>query len=401
MFIKEVRSKIIKNSRKEKTIEVVLKTYKGSFVSSAPSGKSKGKYEVESFNERGVKKSLELLKKFSKMLNEKSFVIKKFDDLREFENKIKGFENSYGSLGGNVIYALETAFLKAAAKDNNKELWEFIIEDKGKFKAPMPIGNCIGGGMHSRLVNGKKPDFQEFLLIPDEKTFSRAVTKNIDAYYFAKSLLKKQDKKWIVKVNDEGAWMTGLSNEDALKVLKQVGDEYGLRIGIDIAASSFFKNKYYHYENKRLIRDRVEQIDYMEHLIKKYDLFYVEDSLDEEDFSGFYQVTNTSKPALIVGDDLTVTNPKRVERATRGKAINAMIIKPNQIGSLIDVKKVVDICKKHKIKMIFSHRSGETMDDAIADYCVGFQGDFIKTGIYGRERLIKLRRVMEIEKSLK
>jgi len=104
--------------------------------------------------------------------------------------------------------------------------------------------------------------------------------------------------------------------------------------------------------------------------------------------------------SLIVGDDLTTTNLKLVRRAVDSKAINAMIVKPNQIGSILEVKKVVQFCKKHKIVMIFSHRSGETMDDSLADYCVGFGGQFLKAGIFGRERLIKLKRVMDIEKKV-
>ena len=123
--------------------------------------------------------------------------------------------------------------------------------------------------------------------------------------------------------------------------------------------------------------------------------------MQEEDFSGYKEILNAvQKGILIVGDDLTTTNLKLVRRAVNGEAINAMIIKPNQIGSIIEVRDVVNFCKKNKIVMIFSHRSGETMDDTLADYCVGFGGQFIKTGIFGRERLIKLKRVMDIEKKL-
>ena len=149
------------------------------------------------------------------------------------------------------------------------------------------------------------------------------------------------------------------------------------------------------------MRDRNEQIDYMAGLVEKYGLFYVEDGLQEEDFSGFIELNGQSgKKSLIVGDDLTVTHFDRVDRAVRGGAINAMIIKPNQNGSLLEVARIVDLCKQRGIKMVFSHRSGETMDDALADYAVGFGADFIKCGIYGPERMVKLRRVMEIEKKI-
>ena len=191
----------------------------------------------------------------------------------------------------------------------------------------------------------------------------------------------------------------------SLEVLKKVAKKYNLRIGLDIAASTFYDKGYYHYKNKNLIRDKVDQVDYVEQLVKKFNIFYVEDGLQEEDFSGFKGIMNgvaeiKKSKTLIVGDDLTTTNLKRVRRAVDNKDINAVIIKPNQIGSILEVKKVVEFCKKKNITMIFSHRSGETMDDILADYCVGFGGQFLKTGIYGRERLIKMKRVMEIERAL-
>jgi len=288
-------------------------------------------------------------------------------------------------------------------------LWEFINDDVNRGlrpKMPMPVGNCIGGGLHSKLVNGKKPDFQEFLLIPKEKTFSRAVTVNLRAYEYARKLLR------VRKRNDENAWMTGMTNEEVLEILKSVGKKFGTRIGLDIAASSFYDGGYYLYKNKDLIRDKVDQADYIERLVKKFGIFYVEDGMQEGDFSGFKEVLNSvagsgqlvagrTPKILIVGDDLTTTNLRLTRRAVEGKAINAMIVKPNQIGSILEVKRVVEFCKRNGIVMIFSHRSGETMDDILADYCVGFGGQFIKCGIYGRERLIKLKRVMDIEKGLR
>jgi enolase len=400
MFIKEVVPKVIKNSRGERTVQVTIKTYKGKFVASAPSGKSTGKHEVPAYAEKGIGQSLKSLVILSRRLQHKNFMVKKFEQLKEFENEILKVEKEFGYLGGNVRYALHTAFLKAAAKENGKELWEFVKQDDKKMVLPMPVGNCIGGGLHS---SGKRPDFQEFLLIPHEKSFSKAITKNIHAYEFAKDLIKKTDKKWKVAKNDESAWQVQLTNEDVLEILFQVAKEYDLRIGLDIAASGFYTDKKeYNYENKKLIRERSEQIDYIQRLIEKYNLFYVEDPMDEEDFLGFKNLNENSAKGnyLIVGDDLTTTNLQRVKRAINAGAINAMIIKPNQIGSLLEVAEVVKLCKKEGIKMIFSHRSGETMDDALADYAVGFGADFVKMGIMGKERLIKHRRLMEIERKL-
>jgi len=402
MFVKEVVPSYVKNSRGERSVQIEVFTYEGRFKASAPSGKSKGKAEVISYNSKGIERSMKMLRGFCRGLKNMNFLIKKVGDIKQLVEFMRRFEARFGRFGGNVYYAMEAAFLKAAAADNGKELWEFINDDVNdglKPKMPMPVGNCIGGGLHSKKIKGKRPDFQEFLLIPREKTFSRAVTVNLRAYEYARKLLKARGR------NDENAWMTDKTNEDVLDILRTVARKYRLRIGLDVAASSFYEGGYYRYKNKELIRDKVDQSDYMEKLIKKFGIFYVEDGMHEDDFSGFKEVLNSVKDikkskTLIVGDDLTTTNLKRVHRAVRGGAINAMIIKPNQIGSIVEVKKVVDLCKRNGIVMIFSHRSGETMDDTLADYCVGFGGQFMKAGIYGRERLIKMKRVMEIEKKL-
>ena len=403
MFIKEANPSFVKNSRGERSIQIEIITYEGRFKVSAPSGKSKGKSEVASYNSKGIGQSMKILKTFCLKLKHKNFIIKKVDDLKQITELMHRFEARFGKFGGNVNYVIEGAFLKAAASDNGKELWEFINDDVNnglKPKMPMPVGNCIGGGLHSKTIKGKKPDFQEFLLIPNEKTFSKAVTVNLRAYGFAKKLLKTR------KRNDENAWMTNKSNEEVLEILKAVAKRYKLKIGLDIAASTFYNKGYYRYKNKDLIRDKVDQSDYIEKIAKKFNIFYIEDGMQEEDFSGFKEILDRVSKAkksktLIVGDDLTTTNLKLVRRAVESKAINALIIKPNQIGSILEVKKVVEFCKKNNIVMIFSHRSGETMDNILADYCVGFGGQFIKTGIFGRERLIKLKRIMDIEKSLR
>jgi len=400
--------RFVKNSRGRRTIEVELITYEGKFKCSAPSGKSTGKSEVACYHKKGISYSMKMLRVFCKRLIGRNFIIKNVDGLKDLNDLMRKFEARFGKFGGNVWYVLEGVFLRGAAADVGKELWEFINDDLNrglKPKMPMPVGNCIGGGLHSKRIKGKRPDFQEFLLVGNEKSFGRAVTKNLRAYDYARTLLKKKEKGWKIGRNDEGAWRTSLANEEVLEILKRAAKRYGLKMGLDVASSSFYEKGYYNYKNKDLIRDKVDQADYMIKLIRKFGIFYLEDGMDEEDFGGFKSLVEGAKKirrkVLIIGDDLTTTNLKRVQRAGRGKAINSMIIKPNQIGSMIEVKKVVEYCKKNKIQMIFSHRSGETMDNILADYCVGFGGQFMKAGIFGKERLVKLKRVMDIEKSLK
>jgi enolase len=179
-----------------------------------------------------------------------------------------------------------------------------------------------------------------------------------------------------------------------LDVKENMIDEFGVKIhcGIDIASSQFF-NKRYNYKNSAKMLDKKNQIIYMAEIADKF--YYLEDPLDENDFDGFKELRKKTK-GLIIGDDLTVTNLDRIIRATKKKSINAVIIKPNQNGSLIAVKDIVDFCRKNNIKTIFSHRSGETSENILADLAFGFQADFIKTGICGRGRDDKLNRLIDI-----
>lgn len=398
MYIKEVIPKIIKDSRGENTIEVSVVTHEGTFSASAPYGKSRGKYETPAFHKNGIKWSIKLLNNFCYKFTKKNLVLKDLIGLAEFEKEIKFFEKDFGKMGANATYALEVAFLKASAKEQRKELWQII--NGGEFNIPSPIGNCIGGGMHSKGVDGKRPDFQEFLLIPQERRFVKNVEKNLQAYELAGKLLKKKMGKLALKRNDEGAWETNLNNEEVLQLLEEIAMRFDLRLGVDFAASTFYSQKNYNYKNKILKRTKEEQIEYIIMLANRYNLLYLEDPMQEEDFLGLGKIELNLKNRMVTGDDLTVTDSERLRTAVDHNSINAIIIKPNQNGYLADVAKVVEFARKNKVKIIFSHRSGETMDNALADLAVGFKADYIKCGIFGKERLIKLKRLIEIEREL-
>jgi len=186
------------------------------------------------------------------------------------------------------------------------------------------------------------------------------------------------------------------------EIVKQVYDVMGinLKIGLDVAASSFWDGKNYVYRDKQF--SPKEQIDYISLLIEKYKLHYFEDPLHQEDFLGFAKLTEKYKDqCMICGDDLTVTNIDRLKKAIEKKSINAMIIKPNQNGSLLDTADVIKAAKKHKLYLIISHRSGETLDTSIAHLAVGFEIPMIKCGIYGKERKIKLSEISKIGRQIK
>ncbi len=398
MIIKGVKGRSIKDSRGDLTVEVSIDTNVGKFTSSAPNGKSKGKHETKSYK-KSLETDIDSLGKLSDYFSKEH--LEKFEDLRRVEDIVKGH------VGGNTQLALECATLKAIAKEQKKEIWKIIREAHdllNKSKAPRAnqiprlVGNCIGGGLHSELVSGKRPDFQEFLIIPKPNSAIEGFKINSEGKKLAEEFLKEKDSKFKSKKNDENAWMTSLNEKEVLEILKKTK----IPLGLDIASSGFFKRKKYHYNNPPLDRTSDEQIMYVSNLIKNFPLIYVEDPFSEDDFISHAKLLKNSKEkCLIVGDDLTVTNYKRLEKAIELNAINSLIMKPNQNGSLIDVSRVVELAKKNKIKMIFSHRSGETMESILADFAFGFGADFIKCGITGPEREVKIKRLIEIEKSLK
>ncbi len=375
MFIKEVYARKISDSRGEDTIEVIVNGCKAS----APEGKSTGKFETKPY-----RKNIDWNIKAITSLNF-SEPINSFEDLKYIESLLKvEFDlKDVTHFGANALFALESAILKALAKEKKKQLWQVINSDARK-KIPIPVGNVIGGGLHSHIKDHSV--FQEFLLIPKGKSAKDNIRIMRRIHKKLKNILKAK------KVNDEGAWETTFEEERILSILKKLGNK--VNIGVDVASSEFYNKKKYSYNDKSLSKE--EQIDYVNELISKYGLFYVEDPLNEEDFSGFSSI---KKKNLIVGDDLTVTHKDRLKRAIKKRSINAIIIKPNQNGSLLQLKEIFNICKKNKIKTVFSHRSGETLDNALADYAVGFGADYIKCGISTKWREAKLKRLVEIEKA--
>ncbi len=373
MLLKRVVARAIKDSRGENTLEVQISDVRAS----APAGKSTGKYETPSYRE-----SLEWNTKF---LNDLEFnlEIKSFNDLKKIESLIKKNTKlkDVKKFGANALVALEVAVLKALAKEQNKKLWQ-VINEKAKI-FPIPVGNAVGGGLHSH--NKDAPKFQEFLLIPKSSSpkDNFAIMKKTHARL--KSLVKSPG------MNDEGAWETSLLEEQVLEILSKFPE---VRLGVDVAASSFFHDNQYCYKDKCLISDW--QSSFINNLITKYNLFYVEDPLHEEDFNGFSKIIHSDNH-LVVGDDLTATHISRLKKSLKSNSINAMIVKPNQNGSLLEVREIIEFCKKNNVKTILSHRSGETMDSALADLAFGFQTDFIKCGIATPWRETKLKRLCEIE----
>jgi enolase len=384
MNLKEAKALITLDSRAEETIEVIVHGCR----TSAPAGKSKGKHEKISYKNGNIHSDVDFINKLKLNLE-----INEFEDLEELEKKLNG------KIGANTLFAIEASVLKALAKEKGLELWQLLNINARFF--PRILSNTIGGGAHTNAI--VKPDFQEFLVVCNKNpAIGEIINKKAheDAGLIIKSLTASMLKK-----NDENAWQTDEDNEKVLEIMKDVQenvfDESGIHldIGIDVAASQIFKNEKYYYQNIRAKRSKKEQIEYLIDLCKKYNLAYIEDPLNEEDFEGFSQLVK-NLDCLIVGDDLTVTSFERVKKAIEMEAITGLIVKPNQIGSLLEVKKVIDLCKKNGIRTIISHRSGETKDDTIADLAFAWQCDFIKIPVIGEERLAKINRLKKIELSL-
>lgn len=393
MIIKRVVAKKIYNSRREDTIKVFVKSDKGTSESSVPAGASVGKHEVVAFPE-GVDSAVEFINK--KLSNElKGFEFNGFDDLKKIE-KHWNIEKQ----GGNALLALELALLK-----NLGPLWKVLNKDAKQ--VPRPVGNCIGGGMHIKREGTL--DIQEFLLLSlTAGSFNDTVSANERAYNLVRKYLRKLDSKFNYETTDEGAWAPNITNTQALDLLKKitskVSNEFGfkLRFGLDVAASSFFDGKNYVYKNPDKKMTSKEHFDFICGLIEKYNLLYIEDPFHEEDFKSFAKLNKKyGKKCMIVGDDLTTTNLIRLKKAIKEKAINAIILKPNQIGSLIEFDKVARLAKEKKLYCIVSHRSGETLDASISHLAVAYGAPLLKCGIFGKEREAKLQEVKKIEKQMK
>ncbi len=389
MQIKKIEANIIKNSRNEDAIEVVIND---KFKASAPSGASKGKYEVLPFPLNDVNKGREAIKNAKDLIG---LEIKEFEDLNVVETILDP-----DLVGGDTTIAVEFAILKALS---NNSIWQFLNSSASSL--PIPLGNCIGGGKHFR---GNGPDIQEFLLVPRGERFYNNALANNSIYSAVGKRLNINEK------TDEGAFAPSITNIEVLDLLSNVIKEnktkfgFDISIGIDVASTSLVKDFNYVYKNystsyREKSFNQEEQISFISSLIRKYKLAYIEDPLYEEDFNGFSKLRKKYGLAetLICGDDLICTRVERLKNAIKKQSVNAVIIKPNQIGSLIKTKEAVDIAFQNKIIPVISHRSGETMDATVSHLAVAWNLPYIKCGIFGKERMAKINELINIEKEMR
>ncbi len=403
-IIEDVQVRKILDSRGNPTIEVDVVTWNGFGRAAAPSGASTGSREVVSFPEGGVDLVVREMEDFiaSELIGMDAEDMSTIDEvLRE----IDGTDN-LSAIGGNTTVAISMAVAKAAAKSYNMPLYKYIGGNLVN-ELPFPLGNMMNGGAHAGV---NAPDIQEFLVVPIGATrVSEAIFANASVHKRLKDLIQTKDSNFTGGKGDEGGWVPNITNDDALEIQAQaceeVGDELGIEIrpSLDMAASELWNadEQKYIYAQDGVKRDTGDQIDFVKEIIDTYKMFYVEDPFDESDFEGFSQLTSKAgDKCLICGDDLFVTNNELLAKGIEMNAANAIIIKPNQIGSLSETYATVKLAKENGIVPVVSHRSGETTDETIAHLAVGFSSPLIKTGAIGGERIAKLNELIRIEEEL-
>ncbi len=392
MKLSDAQLKIILDSRGKETLEAELKS--GEFFASAsvPSGESEGVHEAI------VLEPKKAIKKIGEVKNK--ILEKDFENQEEFDNfliSLDGTPNKQ-NLGANFILALSLAFARLKAKSENIELYEYIVKNsKLKTQNPKPIRpifNVIEGGAHAK----NKLDFQEFQVIPEVKDFGIALGLGQEFYRKLKEFLGKKFGKENVTLGDEAGFSCPFkNNEEAIEVLAELITKYNypIKIGLDVAATQFYKENSYIIDGKSYSAEELKGF-YIK-LIEVYKILSIEDPFCEEGFSNFSELTKSNPEILIITDDLTTTNPERLQTAIDKKAGNTIIIKPDQIGTLAETLKVVRLAYKNNWQVIVSHRGRETMDDFIADLAVGVSAWGLKAGAPAApERLIKYERVLEI-----
>ena len=414
--IKNIEAIEVLDSRGNPTIQVEVVTEGGfSGVALVPSGASTGSFEAvelrdndkSRFMGKGVQKAVENVnKKIAKKLMDMNVY-----DQRKIDEEMILLDDTLNksNLGANAILGVSLAVAKAAANSLGMELYNYIGGINAS-QLPIPMMNILNGGKHS----DNNINIQEFMIMPvGSITFAERLKRGVEVYHSLKKVLKS--KGYSVAVGDEGGFAPNLeSEEEAIEVIleavKQAGYEpkKDICIALDIASTEMYeeaqkigKTGYYFWKTDKF-KTTEEMIEYIENLCNKYPIISVEDGLAEEDWEGWKTLTQKlGNKIQLVGDDLFVTNAKRLEKGIKENSANAILIKPNQIGTLTETLETIRLAKENGYKTIISHRSGETEDTTIADIAVAINAGQIKTGAPCRtDRVAKYNRLLNIENGI-
>ncbi|XP_060567890.1 enolase-like [Ruditapes philippinarum] len=415
MPIKSVKARQIFDSRGNPTVEVDVTTEKGLFRAAVPSGASTGIYEALEMRDKGKpyhgKGVMNAVNNVNNTIAglvmgmnevEQEAIDKKMISTDGTENKAK--------FGANAILGVSLAVCKAGAAAKGVPLYRHIADLAGNKEVilPVPSFNVINGGSHA----GNKLAMQEFMILPTgASSFTEAMKMGTEVYHHLKSVIKKKYGQDACNVGDEGGFAPNIQdNNEGLKLLSEAIEIAGytgkIKIGMDVAASEFCKDKLYDLDFKNKDSDKTKFLssdklgDLYKDFIKNYPIVSIEDPFDQDDWEAYTKLTGETD-IQIVGDDLLVTNPKRVQTGIDKKACNCLLLKVNQIGSVTESIQAWKMSKEAGWGVMVSHRSGETEDTFIADLVVGLCTGQIKTGAPCRsERLAKYNQILRIEEEL-
>ena len=403
--IRNIHAREIIDSRGNPTVEVDVTLESGiTAAASVPSGASTGVHEAlelrdndsKRYNGKGVLQAV-------KNVNEKIFPkLKGMDALNQklidqTMIELDGTE-SKTNLGANAMLGVSLAVLKAGAKFKKEELYAYLGDKK---ILPRCMMNILNGGAHAE----NKLEFQEFMIIPSKEEYLDNLRMGAEVFHSLQKILK--EKGLSCGVGDEGGFAPSIDNtKEALDLIQEAIEKAGYKlgsdifIGLDVAASEFYKDGYYNLEGQKMTSD--EMIDYYEDLISKYPIISIEDGLDQDDYIGWQKLTKRLGDKLqLVGDDLFVTNKKLLQKGIELKMANAILLKLNQIGTVTETLETIKLAQENGYKTIISHRSGETEDNYIADFAVGLGLGQIKTGSMSRsERISKYNRLIRINEQI-
>ena len=402
--IKNITAREILDSRSNPTVEARVELESGTVgIASVPSGASTGIHEAHELRDgdkaryggRGV---LGAVKNITDIIRP-ALIDCAADEQEAIDRKMIALDQSINkaNLGANSILAVSLAVARAAANEAELELYQYLGRGR-KEKAPTPMFNLLNGGAHA----SNNVDIQEFMVVPHGLPLKDAIRAGSEIYHTLGRLLK--DRGLSTAVGDEGGFAPDLeSDEIAIKLLCQAITDSGytldkVGIALDVASSEWFSNGQYHLPKRNETVTADELIDRYKALCQKYPIISIEDGVAEDDYDGWVRLTKAlGDKIMLVGDDFFVTNERRLREGIRLSAANAILIKPNQIGTLTETLKVISVAQESGYKVILSHRSGETNDTAISDIAVAVGAEFIKAGAPCRgERVAKYNRLMEI-----
>ena len=397
--ITSIKGRIIHDSRGNKTIEVdIISDNQFLGRTCAPAGASVGKNEAISFPEGKPEESLRILNE-----NSKKFLELDPNDLKIIDDTIKSIDNTsnFSKVGGALAYAVTIAAMESAAKALGEPLFK-LISEQNSYRFPIPLGNLLGGGAHA---GPGTPDIQEILIsATGAKTIRDAIETNFSVHKELRKEIEKTDSSFTNGRGDEGGWAPKCDNEEALELCARTCENLGyalgkdVSLGVDFASSTQWneKKQKYIYERAGFENTPEQQIEFTSNIIEKYKLNYAEDAVHEEAFEDMSKLTSKFPKTMITGDDLTVTNEAILKQAISLQSCNAAILKVNQAGSLFDALEFAKVANNNNVKLITSHRSGESIDSHITHIGIGTNSKLLKIGIVGGERIAKLNELIRL-----